>query len=163
MASGTHGIGGGTGGESDTAPVFTVSVAASLAGMHAQTLRQYDRLGLVVPARTPGRGRRYSPADVDALREVQRLSLEGINLEGIRRILELERQVALLTQALGELRGAPAPGSPAAAFVRGGRVFAASAHGDVEPLPLGRRPARPGPASRSAQSRAVILWAGPRT
>ena len=76
------------------AAVFTVSVAASLADMHAQTLRGYDRLGLVVPQRSRGRGRRYSLRDIAKLRHVQHLSQnEGINLEGIRRILALEEQV----------------------------------------------------------------------
>ena len=76
------------------AAVFPVSVAASLADMHAQTLRGYDRLGLVVPQRARGRGRRYSLRDVAKLRHVQHLSqVEGINLEGIRRILALEEQV----------------------------------------------------------------------
>ena len=70
--------------------VYVVSVAAELAGMHPQTLRQYDRLGLVSPARTRGRGRRYSHRDVERLRRIQTLSQEGINLEGIRRILDLE-------------------------------------------------------------------------
>ncbi|WP_304051100.1 heat shock protein transcriptional repressor HspR, partial [Jatrophihabitans endophyticus] len=71
----------------EDAPVFVISVAAELAGMHAQTLRQYDRLGLVTPGRTVGGGRRYSARDVALLREVQRLSQdEGVNLAGIKRI-----------------------------------------------------------------------------
>ncbi|WP_067779525.1 heat shock protein transcriptional repressor HspR [Actinomyces vulturis] len=79
-------------------PVYVISVAASLAGMHPQTLRQYDRLGLVIPARTQGRGRRYSLYDVQRLRQIQTLSNEGINLAGIRRIIELERQVEVLSK-----------------------------------------------------------------
>src|SRR4051812_48126367 len=72
-------------------PVFVISVAAQLAGMHAQTLRTYDRQGLVSPGRTPGGGRRYSMRDIALLREVQRLSQEdGVNLAGIKRIIELE-------------------------------------------------------------------------
>ena len=72
----------------DDAAVFVISVAATLAGMHPQTLRQYDRLGLVSPGRTPGRGRRYSARDIAMLREVQRLSQdEGINLAGVKRIV----------------------------------------------------------------------------
>src|ERR687885_1280367 len=75
----------------DDAPVFVISVAATLAGMHPQTLRQYDRLGLVTPGRATGRGRRYSARDIAMLREVQRLSQEeGVNLAGVKRILELE-------------------------------------------------------------------------
>jgi MerR family transcriptional regulator/heat shock protein HspR len=81
----------------EDAPVFVISVAAELAGMHAQTLRQYDRLGLVSPGRTPGGGRRYSPRDVALLRDVQRLSQEdGVNLAGIKRIIDLESQVQAL-------------------------------------------------------------------
>ncbi|MFP5415564.1 MAG: heat shock protein transcriptional repressor HspR [Actinomycetes bacterium] len=76
------------------APLFTVTVAARLADMHPQTLRSYDRLGLVVPERSKGRGRRYSLRDVARLRHIQQLSQEeGINLEGIRRILDLEAQL----------------------------------------------------------------------
>ncbi len=88
----------------EDAPVFVISVAAQLAGMHAQTLRQYDRLGLVSPGRTPGGGRRYSPRDVALLREVQRLSQEdGVNLAGIKRIIELESQVDALQDRVREL------------------------------------------------------------
>jgi MerR family transcriptional regulator/heat shock protein HspR len=88
----------------DDAPVFVISVAAQLAGMHAQTLRQYDRLGLVTPGRTAGGGRRYSPRDVALLREVQRLSQEdGVNLAGIKRIIDLESRVAALQARIHEL------------------------------------------------------------
>jgi MerR family transcriptional regulator/heat shock protein HspR len=88
----------------EDAPVFVISVAAELAGMHAQTLRQYDRLGLVSPGRTPGGGRRYSPRDVALLREVQRLSQEdGVNLAGIKRIIDLESRVAALQARVQEL------------------------------------------------------------
>ena len=88
----------------EDAPVFVISVAAQLAGMHAQTLRQYDRLGLVRPGRTPGGGRRYSPRDVALLREVQRLSQEdGVNLAGIKRIIELESRVEALQGRVAEL------------------------------------------------------------
>ena len=78
-------------------PVFLISAAAELAGMHAQTLRQYDRLGLVVPRRRPGGGRRYSLRDVATLREVQRVSQDvGINLAGLARILTLTKRVERL-------------------------------------------------------------------
>src|SRR3954447_4254983 len=88
----------------EDAPVFVISVAAELAGMHAQTLRQYDRLGLVSPGRTAGGGRRYSPRDVALLREVQRLSQEdGVNLAGIKRIIELESRVEALQARVTEL------------------------------------------------------------
>jgi MerR family transcriptional regulator, heat shock protein HspR len=88
----------------EDAPVFVISVAAQLAGMHAQTLRQYDRLGLVNPSRTPGGGRRYSARDVALLREVQRLSQEeGVNLAGIKRIIALEQEVGMLQQQVEAL------------------------------------------------------------
>jgi MerR family transcriptional regulator, heat shock protein HspR len=88
----------------ETTPVFVISVAAELTGLHAQTLRQYDRVGLVSPGRTPAGGRRYSLRDLAELREVARLSAMGIGLEGVRRILELENQVTALQQRAGELQ-----------------------------------------------------------
>ncbi|OBB35405.1 MULTISPECIES: helix-turn-helix domain-containing protein [unclassified Mycobacterium] len=88
----------------DEARTFLISVAAELAGMHAQTLRTYDRLGLVRPQRTSGGGRRYSQHDVELLREVQRLSQdEGVNLAGIKRIIELTNQVEALQARVREL------------------------------------------------------------
>ena len=88
----------------DDARTFLISVAAELAGMHAQTLRTYDRLGLVSPQRSSGGGRRYSQRDVDLLREVQRLSQdEGVNLAGIKRIIELTNQVEALQSRLSEM------------------------------------------------------------
>ena len=87
----------------DDTPVFVISVAAELSGMHPQTLRQYDRLGLVTPGRSGGGGRRYSSRDVALLREVQRLSQEeGVNLAGIKRVIELENQVEALQARLAE-------------------------------------------------------------
>jgi MerR family transcriptional regulator, heat shock protein HspR len=87
----------------DNTPVFVISVAAQLSGLHPQTLRAYDRLGLVSPDRAVGRGRRYSSRDIEQLREVQRLSQEeGVNLAGIKRILELENQVAALRERLAD-------------------------------------------------------------
>ncbi|MCL3778153.1 helix-turn-helix transcriptional regulator [Actinomyces sp. 186855] len=103
--------------------VYVISVAADLAGMHPQTLRQYDRLGLVSPARTSGHGRRYSHRDVERLRRVQALSQEGVNLEGIRRVLDLERQVELLERENRLLRLREAAVQ---------RVFAAAADGEVQ-------------------------------
>ena len=88
----------------DDTPVFVISVAAELSGMHPQTLRQYDRLGLVTPGRSGGGGRRYSSRDVALLREVQRLSQEeGVNLAGIKRVIELENQVEALQARVAEL------------------------------------------------------------
>ena len=89
--------------DGDGAP-FLISVAAELAGMHAQTLRTYDRLGLVTPQRTSGGGRRYSSRDVELLREIQRLSQEeGVNLAGIKRIIDLSNQVEALQHRVREL------------------------------------------------------------
>ncbi|GAA4913831.1 MerR family transcriptional regulator/heat shock protein HspR [Stackebrandtia albiflava] len=86
------------------AKVLVISVAAEMAGMHPQTLRQYDRLGLVQPSRTTGGGRRYSVRDVAQLREIQRLSQEdGVNLAGIKRIMQLEHQVSALRVHVNEL------------------------------------------------------------
>src|ERR1700749_2571275 len=88
-------------------PVYVISVAAQLSGLHPQTLRQYDRLGLVSPDRTAGRGRRYSARDIELLRQGQQLSPdEGINLAGIKRIIELENHVAALQARIVELSAA---------------------------------------------------------
>lgn len=89
---------------SDDTPVYVISVAAQLSGLHPQTLRAYDRLGLVSPGRAPGRGRRYSLRDILILREVQRLSQEeGVNLSGIKRILELENEEHRSRMLLAEM------------------------------------------------------------
>ncbi|HVE62455.1 MAG TPA: helix-turn-helix transcriptional regulator [Mycobacteriales bacterium] len=86
-------------------PVYVISVAAELAGMHPQTLRGYDRLGLVTPGRAVGRGRRYSERDVARLREVQRLSqTDGVNLAGIKQIIELQNQVLALQLRVSEMQ-----------------------------------------------------------
>src|ERR687890_2080859 len=90
--------------QASDAKVLIISVAARLAGMHPQTLRQYDRMGLVQPGRTQGGGRRYSERDVALLREVQRLSQEeGVNLAGIKRIIGLEQLVGDLQQRIAQL------------------------------------------------------------
>lgn len=133
------------------APIFVISVAAQLAGMHPQTLRTYDRLGLVSPRRTPKRGRRYSARDIARLRLVQRLSQdEGINLEGIRRILEMQnelddlrRQVAELMELVTATRGAPS----------GPRVFTADPVGGVHLGTSPRSRLRQVPRALEARSR----------
>lgn len=120
-------------------PVFAIAVAAELAGMHPQTLRQYDRIGLVRPTRTAGKSRRYSMRDVTQLREVARLSSEGVSLEGIARILQLENQVSALNTRVRELESALADellNRP------GRRVFAAGMEGDVVTLRHGVRAQR---------------------
>ncbi|NHU85028.1 MerR family transcriptional regulator [Kocuria sp. JC486] len=135
---------------SEERALFVISVAAELAEMHPQTLRQYDRLGLVKPTRAPGRSRRYSQRDVDKLREIQRLSQEGITLEGIKRIMQLENQVAALQQRVLELTD-----ERDAALDRVNQdqsVWAASPSGEVVRLPRGSRPtARP-------RSRALVVY-----
>ena len=109
-------------GTDEDTPVFVISVAAQLSGLHAQTLRSYDRLGLVSPGRTSGGGRRYSARDIAVLREVQRLSQEeGVNLAGIKRIIDLENQVDALrtrvSELIEELAAAHAAAEQAAAAV----------------------------------------------
>jgi MerR family transcriptional regulator/heat shock protein HspR len=133
----------------DDAPVFVISVAATLAGMHAQTLRQYDRLGLVSPSRTRGGGRRYSGRDVALLREVQRLSQEGVSLAGIQRILELENQVDALRARVRELDDEVATLRGTGGL--GHRVFAVGPSGDVIAVRAGQRP-------RSGRSQALVVW-----
>lgn len=130
------------------APIFVISVAAELAEMHPQTLRQYDRLGLVSPSRQPGRQRRYSQHDVELLREVQRLSKGGVSLEGIKRILELENQVAALRSRVAELQREVEEARRSSTDPR--RVFAAGIGGDVVTLARGQRPEQ--------RSQAVVVW-----
>jgi MerR family transcriptional regulator/heat shock protein HspR len=85
------------------APVYVISVAAELTGLHPQTLRTYDRLGLVTPGRTGGGGRRYSARDITLLLQVAELTAEGLGLEGVRRVLDLETQVLELQRRVAEL------------------------------------------------------------
>jgi MerR family transcriptional regulator/heat shock protein HspR len=89
---------------SDDEAVYVISVASQLSGMHPQTLRQYDRMGLVSPGRASGRGRRYSLRDIASLRNIQRLVGEGINLAGIARIIELESAMASMAIEVAKLR-----------------------------------------------------------
>jgi MerR family transcriptional regulator/heat shock protein HspR len=135
----------------DDTPVFVISVAAELAGMHAQTLRQYDRLGLVSPSRTRGGGRRYSARDIATLREVQRLSQEeGVSLAGIQRILELENQVDALRARVNELTDELERSRDAAAQP-GSRVFAVGPAGEIIAMRAGQRP-------RPNRSQALVVW-----
>jgi MerR family transcriptional regulator/heat shock protein HspR len=87
-----------------TQAVYVISVAAELAGMHPQTLRIYERRGLVNPARTQGGNRRYSDADIETLQRIAELAEQGMNLEGIRRVMELEYENALLRDELRAAR-----------------------------------------------------------
>lgn len=130
----------------EDARVFVISVAAELAGMHPQTLRQYDRLGLVSPGRTRGRGRRYSLRDIALLREVQRLSQdEGVNLAGVKRILELEAELAAARRQVEFLRDMLDPGR---------RVFTADATGTV--VADRRRPVSPEPRAPQWRVRRLL-------
>lgn len=93
-----------TAGDDSTRAVYVISVAADLAGVHAQTLRIYERKGLVEPARTPGGSRRYSDRDIALLRRIQELTTDGLNLAGVKRVLDLEAQVHALTREIDRLR-----------------------------------------------------------
>jgi MerR family transcriptional regulator/heat shock protein HspR len=88
----------------ETRAVYVISVAAELGGVHPQTLRIYERKGLLDPARTVGGSRRYSEQDIAQLRRIQELTNAGLNLEGVKRVLELESEVARLQEELSELR-----------------------------------------------------------
>lgn len=127
-------------------PLFAIAIASELSGLHPQTLRQYDRMGLVSPKRTPGQSRRYSMRDVSQLREIARLSSEGVSLEGIRRVLDLENHVEELELRVRELERALAD---ELLTKPGRRVFAAGESGDVVSLRAGTR------AQRNTQ---VVVW-----
>ncbi|HEY0641099.1 MAG TPA: helix-turn-helix transcriptional regulator [Pseudonocardiaceae bacterium] len=130
-------------GAGEDTPLFVISVAAELAGMHAQTLRSYDRMGLVTPGRTAGGGRRYSVRDIELLREVQRLSQdEGVNLAGVKRIIELDREVQELRQQVAELAA-----EVAAARAAAGEA-AAAVHASYRRALVPRRP----------QDTALVVW-----
>lgn len=127
------------------APVFAIAAAAELSGLHPQTLRQYDRIGLVVPRRTSGGSRRYSARNIDQLREVAQLSAEGVSLPAIARLLDLQDENLLLRNRIAMLEGAlrsERENRP------GVRVFAAGSTG-VVPVPTGRRLRR---------ATEVVLW-----
>ncbi|MDX2377965.1 MerR family transcriptional regulator [Microbacterium sp. LRZ72] len=130
----------------EDAPIFAIAAAAELTGMHPQTLRQYDRLGLVVPARTQGGSRRYSAHHVQQLREVARLSAEGMSLPAIARLVALEEQVHDLRRRVRDLErelAAERQSRP------GSRVFAAGVTGSVVTLRSGTRVRR---------ATDVVLW-----
>jgi MerR family transcriptional regulator/heat shock protein HspR len=130
--------------DADT-PVFAIAVAAELSGLHPQTLRQYDRIGLVIPRRTSGGSRRYSTRNIEQLREVAQLSSEGVSLPAIARLLDLEDENRILRRRVAELDAAlraERDNRP------GVRVFAAGSAG-VIPMPSGRRLRR---------STDVVLW-----
>ncbi|WP_375003749.1 heat shock protein transcriptional repressor HspR [Aeromicrobium sp. CTD01-1L150] len=110
------------------AKVFVISVAAELSGLHPQTLRTYDRLGIVEAGRTGGGGRRYSLRDIELLRTVARLTAEGLGLEGVKRVIELENQVAALQEKVAELQAELATAHQALGTVQNLPVLAAQTH-----------------------------------
>jgi MerR family transcriptional regulator/heat shock protein HspR len=129
----------------ENTPLFVISVAAELANMHPQTLRQYDRLGLVCPTRTLGKSRRYTMQDVAKLREISRLSAEGVSLEGIRRVLNLVDENLDLKARVRDLERELANqvmNQP------GNRVFASGEQGII----------RLNPGQRPEKSGSVVLW-----
>ncbi|MBL6593424.1 MAG: MerR family transcriptional regulator [Actinobacteria bacterium] len=129
----------------ENTPLFVISVAAELSGMHPQTLRQYDRMGLVSPTRTQGRSRRYTMQDVAKLREVAKLSAEGVSLEGIRRVLELVNENVSLKSRVRDLERELADQLMSQP---GNRVFAAGDQGVI----------RLNPGQRPEKSGSVVLW-----
>jgi MerR family transcriptional regulator/heat shock protein HspR len=126
------------------AAVFVISVAAELTGLHPQTLRTYERMGLITPGRTGGGGRRYSPRDIDLLREIAQLTSSGIGIEGVRRILELENRLAALSARNEELVAElEATREALRQAVSGGRA-----------IPASRLPAVPQPSP----GQSVVVW-----
>ena len=134
----------------DDAITFVISVAAELAGMHPQTLRQYDRIGLVQPSRAPGKARRYSQRDVNRLQRIQQLSQEGVSLEGIRRIIELEALLESQKEQIAALQSQIEDAKVKLGMAE--RVFAAGTSGDVVHIARGTRPAA------RQRSSAVVLY-----
>ncbi|QCW52033.1 MerR family transcriptional regulator [Nocardioides dongxiaopingii] len=127
------------------APVYVISVAAQLTGLHPQTLRTYERLGLITPGRTGGGGRRYSHRDLELLRSIADLTSSGIGIEGVRRILELEHQVAALRARNDELHGE---------LVATREALRLAATARVVDTPVSRLPVLRDPGG----SQAVVVW-----
>ena len=125
------------------AAVYVISVAAELSGLHPQTLRAYERLGLIMPGRTGGGGRRYSHRDIELLREIASLTAGGVGIEGVRRILDLEHQVAALTARNQEL------GAELAATREALSAAVTTPRADSNKLPVLRQPE---PAA------SVVVW-----
>lgn len=129
--------------------VYVISVAAELTGLHPQTLRTYERMGLITPGRTGGGGRRYSHRDIELLRQISELTAAGIGIEGVRRILELEDRVAALVQRNEELQTELAAVRDALRRAAQARRTARGSDGDGSRLPVLRAP-DPG--------QAVVVW-----
>jgi MerR family transcriptional regulator/heat shock protein HspR len=129
---------------SPDAAVFVISVAAELTGLHPQTLRTYERMGLITPGRTGGGGRRYSPRDIDLLREIAQLTSSGIGIEGVRRILELENRLAALSSRNEELM----------AELEATREALRQAMSGRRPASASRLPALPEPPA----GQSIVVW-----
>ena len=129
--------------------LFSISVAAELAGLHPQTLRIYEREGLLDPARSAGGTRRYSRRDIDRLAEICALTADGLNLAGIRRVLELQEETRQLQAELARLRDLPGAGEPRAVQAPD-RGLAPAPAGSPGPAPI-KRPAGPGSPSRACR------------
>jgi MerR family transcriptional regulator/heat shock protein HspR len=134
------------------APVFVISVAAELSGLHPQTLRTYERMGLITPGRTGGGGRRYSADDIDRLRTIAQLTSAGIGIEGVRRILDLENTVSALRARNEELIAELHLAREAL------RRAAATAPTAVPPSPPSRLPVVRPPSGEQA----IVVWRRPR-
>jgi MerR family transcriptional regulator/heat shock protein HspR len=131
------------------AAVYVISVAAELSGLHPQTLRSYERMGLIMPGRTGGGGRRYSHRDIELLREIASLTAGGVGIEGVRRILELEHQVAALRARNEELAAELAATREALRAALSSASSATTRRTDANKLPVLREP-DPGSA--------VVVW-----
>lgn len=137
----------GFGGPAPDAAVYVISVAAELTGLHPQTLRTYERMGLITPGRTPGGGRRYSHHDLELLREIADLTAHGTGIEGVRRILELDNQVTALRHRNEDL---VAELEDTRAALRQARAAAGAAHPNTLPV-----------LRHSAAGQSVVVWRQP--
>lgn len=138
---------------SPEAAVYVISVAAQLTGLHPQTLRTYERIGLVTPGRTGGGGRRYSARDIEQLRSIAQLTASGIGLEGVRRIIDLENQVAALQHRNADL-------AAELEIARDALQQALISRRTPDPLgPTLPRPANKLPVLReAAPSQSIVVW-----
>ena len=132
------------GGPAPDAAVYVISVAAELTGLHPQTLRTYERMGLITPGRTAGGGRRYSHHDLERLREIADLTAHGIGIEGVRRILDLDNQVTALRHRNQDLQ---AELEVTRAALRQARIAAGAAHPNTLPV-----------LRHSVTGQSVVVW-----
>lgn len=142
--------GRGPQGPAPEAAVYVISVAAELTGLHPQTLRTWERIGLLTPGRTGGGGRRYSARDIDLLRQIQELTASGIGLEGVRRILDLESRASALAQRNAELQAELDAAREA--------LRQLVARSDVRPAAASAAPPTRLPALRPDTAASVVVW-----